>query len=60
MVHLALSDPTPAEVEALLRRPPPSVAATLVANTLEIDSTTEALASRPAAGEATLPLRPRR
>ncbi|WP_233592045.1 MULTISPECIES: serine/threonine-protein kinase [unclassified Corallococcus] len=57
---LTLSDPTPAEVEALLRGPPPSVAATLVANTLEIDSTTEVLAPRPAAGDAPLPLRPRR
>ncbi|QAT86034.1 serine/threonine protein kinase [Corallococcus coralloides] len=57
---LTLSDPTPAEVESLLRRPPPSVAATLVSNTLEIDSTTEVLAPRPAAGDATLPLRSRR
>nr|WP_242588703.1 serine/threonine-protein kinase [Corallococcus macrosporus] len=56
---LALSDPTPGEVEALLRSRP-SVAATVVSDTLETTAPTEVIASRPVAEEPTLPLRSRR
>ncbi|MGE6762339.1 protein kinase domain-containing protein [Corallococcus interemptor] len=51
---LALADPTPEEVEGLLRGAPPPVATTVAA------ATTEVISNGPAAEQSTLPLRSRR